>query len=176
MKKKKRNFDARFWSGQKKHSPKSVIEVFFRFYDLATAKERLSLIVHYAAQKKTRIPEDPSSVFHFYQSMRSVILAEYCLRKKTGKWAVEELLEDNSPLGRGSLSEDEYRDPVRVFEKAFQEYRPEEFMEFLAETVHFSLGSFKNIPDARIFSPYLHLVKMLEAAWLIVSRTSGGEL
>lgn len=170
MKKKKTNLESRFWSGRKKHSPLSLMEVFFWFHDLATAKERLSLIMQYAARGKVRTREDPSVIFHFHQSLRSFILAGYALRKKSGKWSVHTLPEHGSPLLHGSLSEEEYRDPVRVFRKAFKEYRPEQFRDFLADIVYFSLGTFNHIPEGNIVGPYLHLCKMLDAAWLIVER------
>jgi hypothetical protein len=170
MKKKKINFESQFWSGRSKHSPVPLLKVFFQFHDLATAKERLNRIMQYAVQGKTRIPEDPSAVFHFHQSLRSFVRAGWCLRKKSGKWTAQEVPEHSSPLSQGSLSGEEYRDPVLVFRKAFKEYRPEELEEFLSDIVYFSLGTFNNVPEHNIVGPYLHLVKMLDAAWLIVER------
>ena len=160
----------RFWSGRNKHSALPLMEVFFQFHDLATAKERLNRIMQYAVQGKTRIREEPSVVFHFHQSLRSFIRAEWCLRKKAGKWIGESVPEHSSPLMQGSLSEEEYRDPVRVFRKAFKEYRLEEFEEFLSDVVYFSLGTFNNLPERDIVGPYLHLIKMLDAAWLVLER------
>ncbi len=170
MKKNHIDFESRFWSGRSKHSPVPVLELFFEFHDLATAKERLNLIMQYAVQGKMRIPEDPSVVFHFHQSLRSLVRAGWCLRKKSGKWAAQEVPELGSPLMQGSLSEEEYRDPVRVFRKAFKAYRPEELEEFLSDIVYFSLGMFNHVPERNIVGPYLHLIKMLDAAWLIVER------
>ncbi|WP_294294876.1 hypothetical protein [uncultured Chryseobacterium sp.] len=170
MKKKKTDFESRFWSGRSKLSPVSLLEVFFQFHDLATAKDRLSLIMQYAVRGKVRIREDPSVIFHFHQSLRSFILAGYGLRKKSGKWLVSTLSGQGSPLGLGSLSEEEYRDPVLVFRQAFQEYRPAQFLDFLAEVVYFSLGTFNHVPEGNIVGPYLHLCKMLDAALLIVER------
>jgi hypothetical protein len=118
MKKKKTNFESRFWSGRSKHSPIPLLELFFQFHDLATAKERLNLIMQYAVQGKTRIPEESSVVFHFLQSLRSFLRAGWYLRKKSGKWAARS--------GRDRFRK-EYRDPVLVFCKAFKEYRPEEW-------------------------------------------------
>jgi hypothetical protein len=163
-------FESRFWSGRNKYSALPLMKVFFQFHDLVTAKERLHRIMQYAAEKKTRIPEDPSVVFHFHQSLRSFIRAGWCLRKKRGKWLVHSLPEQSSPLLQSSLSEEEYRDPAKVFHKAFKEYSPEEFKEFLSEIVHFSLGKFNNIPERNIVGPYLHLIKMLDATWLILER------
>lgn len=172
MKKKKTDLESRFWSGRSNPSPTSLLEAFFQFHDLATAKERLNRIMAYAVQGKVRIDEDLSVIFHFHQSLRSFILAGYSLRKKSGKWSVSTLPGQGSPLGLGSLSEEEYRDPVLVFRRAFQEYRPEEFLDFLAEVVYFSLGTFNHVPEGNIVGPYLHLCKMLDAARLIVERSA----
>lgn len=163
-------FESRFWSGRNKHSALALMDVFFQFHDLVTAKERLHRIMQYAAQRKTRIQEDPSVVFHFHQSLRSFIRAGWCLQKKRGKWLFHSLPGQSSPMLQGSLSEKEYRDPAKVFHKAFQEYDLEEFEEFLAEVVHFSLGTFNNVPERNILGPYLHLIKMLDAAWLILEQ------
>jgi hypothetical protein len=170
MKKKKANFESRFWSGRNKHSPVPVLELFFEFHDLSMAKERLNLIMQYAVQGKMRIPEESSVVFHFYHSLRSLIRAGWSLRKKSGKWTEQEFPESGNPLMQGSLSEGECRDPVLVFRKSFKEYRPQELEEFLSDIVYFSLGTFNNVPERNIVGPYLHLVKMLDAAWLIVER------
>ncbi|KAA0126390.1 hypothetical protein FY557_17890 [Chryseobacterium sp. SN22] len=170
MKKNNIDFESRFWSGRSKLSPVALGDVFFQFHDLATAKERLNLMMQYAVQGKTRIPEDPSVVFHFYQSLRSLIRAGWCLRKKSGKWMGEVDPETGNPLRYGSLSEEEYRDPVLVFRKAFKAYRPEELEDFLSDVVYFSLGTFNQVPERNIVGPYLHLIKMLDAAWLVVER------
>ncbi|WP_294314603.1 hypothetical protein [uncultured Chryseobacterium sp.] len=124
----------------------------------------------YAVQGKVRISEDPSVIFHFHQSLRSFILAGYGLRKRSGKWSVSTLPGLGSALGLGSLSEEEYRDPVLVFRRAFQEYRPEQFLDFLADAVYFSLGTYNHVPEDNIVGPYLRLCKMLDAARLIVER------
>lgn len=170
MKKNSINFESRFWSGRSKHSSVPLLELFFEFHDLATAKERLNRIMQYAVQGKTRIPEDPSVVFHFHQSLRSLIRAGWCFRKRSGKWIGEAVPETGNPLMYGSLSEEEYRDPVRVFRKAFKEYRTEELEDFLSDIVYFSLGMFNHVPERNIVGPYLYLIKMLDAAWLIVER------
>ena len=170
MKKNHIDFESRFWSGRSKLSPVTLGDVFFQFHDLATAKERLNLMMQFAVQGKTRIPEDPSVVFHFHQSLRSLIRAGWCLRKKSWKWRGKAVPETGNPLLYGSLSEKEYREPVRVFSKAFKEYRLEELEDFLSDIVYFSLGTFHNVPERNIVGPYLHLMKMLDAAWLIVER------
>jgi hypothetical protein len=148
------------------------LELFFQFHDLATAKELFILIMQYAVQEKTRIPEDPSAVFHLHQSLRSFVRAGWCLRKKSGRWVGEVVPKSGNLLMYGLLLGEEYRDPVLVFRKAFKECRPEEFEEFLSDVVYFSLGTFNHVPERNIVSPYLYLIKMLDAAWLIVERES----
>jgi len=170
MKKNSINFESRFWSGRSKLSPVALGDVFFQFHDLATAKERLNLMMQYAVQGKTRIPEDPSVVFHFHQSLRSLVRAGWCLRKKSGKWIGKAVPEAGNPLLYGSLSVEEYREPVLVFRKAFKQYRTEEMEDFLSDILYFSLGTFNQVPERDIVGPYLHLIKMLDAAWLIVER------
>lgn len=170
MKKNNIDFESRFWSGRSKLSPVALGDVFFQFHDLATAKERLNLMMQYTVQGKTRIPEDPSVVFYFHQSLRSLIRAGWCLRKKSWKCIGKAVPETGNPLLYGSLSEKEYREPVRVFRKTFKEYRPEELEDFLSDIVYFSLGTFNHLPERNIVGPYLHLIKMLDAAWLIVER------
>ena len=128
-----------------------------------TAKERLNRIMQYAVQGKTQIPEEPSVVFHFHQSLRSFVRAGWYLKKKPGKWAVHQLPEPGSPLMHGSLSEQEYRCPVRVFRNAFKKYRLEQFEEFLSDVVYFSLGTFNNVPERDIVGPYLQLRKKIKS-------------
>jgi len=175
MKKKSIDFESRFWCGRKKHSALPLMEVFFQFHDLVTAKKNLNLIMQYAAQRKTRIQEEPSVIFYFHQSLRSFIRAGWCLRKKRRNWLVHELSEHKNPMLQGSLSEKEYCDPAKVFRKAFKKYCLEEFEEFLSEIVYFSLGTFNNVPERNIVDPYLHLTKMLDAAWLILERENNRE-
>jgi hypothetical protein len=175
MKKNSIDFESRFWCGRKKHSALPLMEIFFQFHDWVTAKEYLNLIMQYAVQRKTRIPEEPSVIFYFHQSLRSFIRAAYSLRKDRGKWLVHELSEHKTPMLQGSLSEKEYHDPAKVFRKAFKKYRLEEFEEFLSEVVYFSLGTFNNVPERNMVDPYLHLNKMLDAAWLILERENNGE-
>lgn len=170
------DFESRFWCGEKKHSPLPLMEVFFQFHDLITAKERLNLIMQYAAKPKKRILEEPSVIFYFHQSLRSFIRAGYCLRSKSEKWLIHPLSEDKNPMLQGSLSIKEYHNPVKVFRKAFKKYRVEEFEEFLSEIVYFSLGTFNSAPERNLADPYLHLIKMLDATWLILERENNKKL
>lgn len=170
MKKKKTNFESRFWSGNKKYSVPGLLETFFQFNELATIKEDLSEMVECSTRRKAIVKKHPAEVFHLHQSLRSLILASRFIAAGAGKWTVTAGPEITFPLALLSLSEEEYQDPLRVFRKAFKTCSFEEFDEFLASTVYFSLGKISDDREKRRVSPYIHLIKMLDAAYLITER------
>jgi hypothetical protein len=56
------------------------------------------------------------------------------------------------------------------FQKAFREYTLKEFDYFMSGIVYFSMGVYENLPERNIVMPYIHTVKMLDAAHLILQR------
>ncbi|SHF03048.1 hypothetical protein [Chryseobacterium sp. OV279] len=175
MKKIKTDFDTRFRAG-KKHSGLQLMETFFQFNELDVSKERLSNIMNYAVKRNSWINEDPAVIFEFYQSMRSLILAGYLMMLKERKWAVYTQPENVSPWVLGLLSEKEYRNPLLVFKKAFRAYTLKEFDYFMSGIVYFSMGIYENLPERNIVMPYIHTVKMLDAAHLILQRKREKEM
>ncbi|WP_230038177.1 hypothetical protein [Chryseobacterium sp. Bi04] len=89
---------------------------------------------------------------------------------KEKKLMVNTELKGVSPLVLGLLSEKEYQNPLLVFKKAFKEYSIKEFDYFISGMVYFSLGAYRNMPERNIINPYIHLTKMLDAAYLIIKR------
>ncbi|WP_294311676.1 hypothetical protein [uncultured Chryseobacterium sp.] len=170
MKNKRIDFEARFWSGSRKHSGIKLIESFFHFNDLVTAKQMLNKIMVYAGKKKTAINEDSSAIFHFHQAIRSFVRACYAVRLKEATWEMNINPEKRSPLIQASLSDEEYLNPTLVFQKAFAEYSIKDFDYYIAIAVYFSIGVFKNAEESSLISPYIHLTKMLDAAYLILER------
>ncbi|KMQ61850.1 hypothetical protein ACM40_05855 [Chryseobacterium sp. BLS98] len=168
MKKIKTDFDPQFWAG--KRSGLQLIETFFQFNELDASKERLSNIMNYAVKRNSWIHEDPAVIFRFHQSMRSLIRAGYLIMLKNKKWTVDTRQEKISPGVLGLLSEKEYRNPLLVFKKAFREYTLKEFDYFMSGIVYFSMGVYENLPESNIVMPYIHTVKMLDAAHLILQR------
>lgn len=77
MKKKKTDFEARFWSGTRKHSVAGLLAAFFQFNDLAVVKESLSAMVQCSVRRKARFGECPEEVFHLYLSLRSLVRAGF---------------------------------------------------------------------------------------------------
>lgn len=170
MKKKKRDFGAWFWSGTRKHSAVGLLETFFQFNDLVMVKEALTTMVQYSVREKVRITGHPEEIFHLHQALRSLVLACCIVGKETEKGAFQASPETHPPMLRGSLSSKEYRDPVRVFRKAFKTCSPAEFEYFLSAVVYFSLDDARGEEERRIVIPYLQLMKILDAARLIVER------
>ncbi|MEJ5102752.1 hypothetical protein [Chryseobacterium sp. MYb328] len=169
MKKIKTHFDTRF-RADNKHSGLQLMENFFHFNELDDSKEMLSNIMNYAVKRNSWINEDPAVIFQFHQSMRSLIRAGYLMMLKERKWTVDTQSEKISPWVLGLLSEKEYRNPLLVFKKAFREYSLREFDYFLSGIVYFSMGVYENLPERNIVMPYIHTVKMLDAAHLIIQR------
>ncbi|WP_294278142.1 hypothetical protein [uncultured Chryseobacterium sp.] len=170
MKKETSNVKHRLKSGHKKHSSLKMLDTFFRFNDLTTAKDMLNTIMQYAVQKRGWIDEDFSVIVHFHQSMRSFIRAGYFLRMKSKKWMLTTSTETISPLMQGSLSDEEYHNPLLVFHTAFTAYTIKEFDYFLGGMVYFSLGAYRCGPEKNMVSPYIYLTKMLDAGFVILER------
>ncbi|WP_045498608.1 hypothetical protein [Chryseobacterium sp. StRB126] len=169
MKKIKTDFNPRFWV-DKKHSGLQLMETFFQFNELDVSKERLNNMMNYAVKRNSWINEDPAIIFEFYHSMRSLIRAGYLIMLKDRKWTVDTKTEKISPWVLGLLSEKEYRNPLLVFKNAFREYTLKEFDYFMSGIVYFSMGVYENLPERNIVMPYIHTVKMLDAAHLILQR------
>jgi hypothetical protein len=102
--------------------------------------------------------------------MRSFIRAGYLIALQEKKRTATTQLKDVSPLVLGLLSEKEFQNPLLVFRKAFKEYSVKEFDYFMSGMVYFSLGIYDHLPERNIISPYIHLSKMLDAAYLIIER------
>ncbi|MDV3460175.1 hypothetical protein CMU57_17945 [Elizabethkingia anophelis] len=170
MKDKRIDFDARFWSGSRKHSKLRLIETFFHFNDLVAGKQMLSKIMIYAGKKKSVINEESSAIFYFHQALRSFVRACYAIRLKEWTGEMNTNPENRSPLIQASLSDEEYLNPALVFQNAFAEYSLKDFDYFIAVAVYFSMGIYAHAAESKIFAPYIHLTKMLDAAHLIMER------
>ncbi|NPA08208.1 MAG: hypothetical protein GXO46_04390 [Chlorobi bacterium] len=168
MKKKKTDFEAKFWSGTRKHTAINLLETFFQFNDLAATKETLNEMVQSSVQKNLRMAKEPAEIFYLYQSLRSFILASHQIAKKAKKGKFKISTEVSFPKTAISLSEKEQRNPLRVFQNAFTVCTLQDFDDFLSATAYFSLGNFSCDTEKKIIIPYFQLIKLLEAAPLIV--------
>ncbi|WP_336965038.1 hypothetical protein [Chryseobacterium contaminans] len=170
MKKNRTGFQSRLGKGRKKHYGLQQMETFFQLNDLAASKELLNSIMRYALKRNSWIKEEPSVIYQFYQAMRSFIRAGYFIMLQEKKLTVNIQWEDVSPLALGLLSEKEYHNPLLVFKKAFKEYSIKEFDYFISGMVYFSLGIYDKLPERNMINPYIHLLKMLDAGYLLFER------
>ena len=170
MKKTRTGIQSRLGKDRKKYCNLQQIKTFFQFNDLAVTKELLNNIMSYALKRNSWIKEDPSVIYHFHQAMRSFVRAGYFLMLKEKKLFVNTQLENVSPLALGLLTEKEYQNPLLVFKKAFKEYSIKEFDYFISGMVYFSMGVYQNLPERNMINPYIHLIKMLDAAYLLLER------
>lgn len=175
MKKKKTDFEARFWSGTRNHSAVGLLEAFFQFNDPVIVKEYLSMMVQCSVRQKARMRKDPAEVFHLYQSLRSLVRAARLIGKKAKKKKFRVTPEAHLPTPLISLSAEEYRNPAKVFRRAFKTCTLQEYNDFLSATAYFSLSDLRCEEEAGIIIPYLQLIKILDAAWLIAERASSGK-
>lgn len=153
MKKKKIDFESGGWSGSRHLSAIRLIETFFQFYDLPTAKNLFAEIMEYSQKEKVLKEENPSEIFHFYLSLRSLIRAAWQMQSgsEKKKFQIPAGPFPDSLLIMGSLSEEEYGDPLRVLQKTFRELSIRDFDGFLSDIICFSLGTFRTRPERELF-------------------------
>lgn len=157
-------------SVRKKRRKLQCIETFFQTHDLVTAKQMLSFMMQYAVNGKDWLKKDPSVILPFHQSLRIFIREGYMIGKKIKKWQVNAAPDISSPMMKGSLSDKEYGNPLLVFKRAFKEYSIQEYDYFISGIVYFSQQMYRHGPEGNLIKPYIHLSKMLDAAYLMLER------
>lgn len=170
MKKNKIDFETSFWAGFTTENPFKVINAFFTFANLDYYKQALTEAVMYCYKTKVCKPENPSDVFSLYSPVSSFLKVCFCLKEKSKKWEVRASLRTETVFHLSSLNKEEYDNPFLVFEKAFNEKTPKDFELFLREILEFSLSPFSEDLGFDLMTPYIHLIKMLDAAALLKER------
>jgi hypothetical protein len=170
MKKNKISFGTHFWAAYEATNSFEVVDAFFDFAHLDYYKHTLSEVVIYSNRRKIYKQDCPGEIFVFYTALSSFLKACYCLKGKGKKWKTKGSADYESVLHLASLTKKEYENPFLVFQKAFAQKTLEEFEFFLCETLELSLSPFAEEFDYDQMAPYIHLVKMLDAAQLIRQR------
>lgn len=170
MKKNKTSFETFFWAGYEAKNPFKVINAFFDFVDLDDYKQSLNEAVLYCYKTKVYKQDNPSDVFILYTAFRSLLKACYCLQEKSKKWKIKESLHSETTFEPCSLTKQECDNPFSTFQNAFDEKTLEEFDFFLCQVQELSLSPHTADPDPDFATPYMHLIKMLDAAELIRER------
>lgn len=171
MKKKKISFETNYWVTYEVENPFEVIDVFFNYADLDYYKQTLGEAVSYVNQKGVYKKDSPGHIFVFYTALRSFLRAGFCLQYKRKKWKAKEVSPVyRSILHQASLTTEEYEDPFLVFQNAFAEIPLYDFEFFLCEVIHLSLSPNPIEFDSDLITPYIHLIKMLDASQLMRER------
>lgn len=170
MKKTIIDFESQFWAGYRKYNCLQLIDEFFKIDNVSTVKNYLFLVMDYSGKNKVLMAEDPSVIFYFYLSLRSFLRASYVLQLKKKKFKLNEAPESGSYLLQGALSDEEYNNPLLVFQNAFKEFTLNEFENFLTTIVYFSMGAYSDDSQENMVTPFIHILKMLDAAQMIRER------
>ena len=170
MKKNKISFETKFWAGFEAGNPFEAVDAFFDYAHLDYYKQNLIGAVLYSGKRKIYKLHNPSQLFIFYKAVHSFLKITYCLRKKSRKWKVKNSVRSEKVFHLSSLTKKEYDNPFLVFEKAFDEQTLGQFDFFLCEIVHLSLSSCSGNSDFDLLTPFVHLIKMLDALQLMKER------
>ncbi|WP_239453007.1 hypothetical protein [Flavobacterium tistrianum] len=92
------------------------------------------------------------------------------MKEKSKKWIIKESLRSETVFHLSSLTKEEYENPFIVFQKAFAEKTLEEFESFLYQILELSLSPHSADSDPDLTTPYIHVIKMLDATELIRER------
>ena len=92
------------------------------------------------------------------------------MQYKNKKWKVKNASDCKSKLHLASLTKEEYENPFLVFKKAFAEKTIDEFEFFVFEVIHLSLSRCTEEFDCDLITPYIYLIKMLDASQLMRER------
>lgn len=170
MKKNKISFETSFWAGDTTGNPFKAINAFFAYANLDYYKQHLSEAVIYCYKTEVYKQDNPSDVFILYTVFNSFLKVCYCLQEKSKKWKVKKSLRSENVFHLSSLTKEEYDNPFMVFQKAFDKKTLEEFELFLCQILELSLSPHAEDPDSNLTTPYIHLIKMLDAIELIRER------
>ena len=173
MKNNKMFFETYFWSACEIENPFEVLDAFFDYAHLDQYKQSLAEAVLYINKQEVYKKEYPGQVFVIYTTLRSFLKVCFCLQFKAKKWQVKQVPDCKSRLHQASLTKEEYANPFSVFQTAFSEQSLDKYEFFLCEITHISLSPTVVEFDYDFLTPYIYLVKMLDAC--AVLRETGVE-
>lgn len=170
MKKNTLSFDTGFWASFVAGNPFKELDVFFDFAHLDYYKQNLTQAVIYSSKTKVYEQENPGNFFVFYTAACSFLKVCYGLRHKSKKWKVTPSLCSERAFHLSSLTKEEYENPFIVFRKAFNKITLKEFELFLSQITELSLSPCPGDAGSDLMTPYIYLIKMLDAVALIRER------
>lgn len=170
MKKNKISFETRFWAGFVAENPFEAFDAIFDFAHLDYYKQNLSEAVLHCHKRKVYKQDAPCNAFVFYTAICSFLKVCYSLKGKDKKWKVKESTRSETVFHLSSLTKEEYDNPFLVLQSAFEERTLQQFEFFLSEIMERSLSPCRADPDSDLTTPYIQLIKMLDAAELMRER------
>ncbi|MNQ43664.1 hypothetical protein D3C85_574030 [compost metagenome] len=170
MKKNKISFETRFWAGFVTGNPFEAFDAIFDFAHLDYYKQNLSEAVLHCYKRKVYKQETPCNVFVFYTAVSSFLKVCYYLKEKSKKWKVKQSSRTETVFHLSSLTKEEFDNPFLVLQSAFEERTLQQFEFFLSEITELSLSPYDVDPDSDLTTPYIHLIKMLDAGELMKER------
>ena len=170
MKKNKISFDTRYWAGFVTGNPFEAFDAIFDFAHLDYYKQNLSDAVLHCYKRKVFKQDAPCNAFVFYTAICSYLKICYCLKGKNKKWKVKDSSRIETVFHLSSLTKAEYDNPFLVLQNAFEEKTLKDFEYFLFEITELSLSPYSADSDSDLMTPYIHLIKMLDAGELMRER------
>ena len=170
MKKKKILLESHFWTEEGIENPFKIFEALFDYSNLENHKNLIADLVQQFYKKEVYGGENPGELLLYYQVFRSFLKACYLMQftKKTVR--KDDFYDWESGIFLGSLSRSEYDSPLLVFTNAFKNKTLVEYEQFLSAMFQFSLSPYTGDICTDMATPYLHFIKMLDAAQLIRER------
>ena len=170
MKKNKVSFETRFWAGFTTKKPFEIFDTIFDFAHLDYYKQNLSDALLHCYNGKVYKQDKPCNVFVFYTAVSSFVKVCHFLKGKSKKWKVKKCSRSETVFHLSSLTKEEYENPFLVLQSAFAVRTLQEFEFFLSEITELSLSPFYRESESDLTTPYIHIIKMLDASELMRER------
>ena len=164
--------NAELWTASPASDPFKLIDAFFNLEHLDRYKHTLSEIMFFMYTKQIYRPDNPGTVLITYAALRSFLNASCQLQhfKPVIHTPAQLMPGQNSLLALSSLSRDEFRQPFGVFKSAFRKQSLASYEAYLFEAVYLALSPHTGPSILDMTTPYIWLLKMLDAAQLIRER------
>lgn len=166
MKKSKIHFDCNLWAGNEITEPQQLIEALFGFSHLDTLKAELTNMMSFMYKNEPYSARNPANALIIYAALRSLLRCSFVLQLNSDKY----ILGNSEVRIPCSLSQTEFDSPLIVFNNAFTYKSLAEFDLALFEILSYSMSSSTDNITWDLFTPHLHILKMLDASWLVYQR------
>ncbi|MGJ7033422.1 hypothetical protein [Niabella hirudinis] len=184
-------FKTTCWYGQPIHDPYQVFAGCFSNSSVSFYRDMIRETLLHATKAAIYKRTDPAAVYLCFKTIRSVMLAAYRIKNRTGVLLDETLMHGplycNEPEDEGYcwasfprvLSEEAYRNPYHALLHFFEFQSPRQWKASLQTIPGRACTFFVDPAELDVLDLYLHLVQLMEAAHLINVREVthvGGQL